>query len=85
MNDFSWVWTGTIWRADPERLRQARAVKPPKPCSGVEILLNGKFATEPKKLFDAVSGAELDFTKTKRGIRIKVPEFEMMAVVVVQY
>ena len=88
MNDFSWVWTGQIHKAEklnPEYLRMGRETKPPAPCRGVKVILRGKFATEPKKIFDAVTGEELNFTKTGDKIRVDVPEFEALAVVVAEY
>ncbi|MHC4221051.1 MAG: alpha-amylase family protein, partial [Planctomycetota bacterium] len=85
VNDFSWIKLEILKNATPEQKRKTKQIKLPKPCSGAKIILKGKFAAEPKKLFNAVIGKELNFTKVGDAIKVDVPDFEALAVVVAQY
>ncbi len=88
INDFSWVWTGnieTIKEKDPAAYQQIINKKPPKVCRNVRLLLYDNLAIKPQKVFDAVSGSNLKYNLTEKGLSIEVREFEALAVIVVEY
>ncbi len=79
-NDFSWVREspdkqGKDWSEVVERRK-------PEPCRNVSIHVRGW--KEPKRVYNAVTGKSLEVQKTDRGVRIDVPLFEVMAVVVLE-
>jgi hypothetical protein len=78
-NDFSWVYTGRA----PDATQVAELTKTPPPCRDVTIVL--RRSEKPKRVFEAASGSILAFESTHDGVTIAVPEFEHMAVVVVEY
>jgi hypothetical protein len=81
-NDFSWVYTGRAVTRDGQKIDLSPYETPPPPCEGVQVAVRG-FGT-PKKVLDAVSGQELQAKQTPDGIEIAVPDFEYMAVLVVE-
>lgn len=78
-NDFSWVYTG----AAPEPDRIPELTRPPLPCRDVKLLVRRE--GRPRRVFESVSGKELTAVAGDDGWIIKVPEFEHMSVVMVEY
>jgi len=78
-NDFSWVYTGHA----PDAAEVAELTKTPRPCRGVKIVVRRN--EKPKRVFDAVGGSILPFETLQASVTIAVPEFEHMAVVVVEF
>ena len=78
-NDFSWVYTGQA----PDVAEVSELTKTPPPCRDVKILVRRN--EKPKRVFDAVSGRPLPFETLQAGVTIAVPEFEHMAVIVVEF
>jgi hypothetical protein len=85
VNDFKWVKTHRdIDKKTGKKIVSADYIgKVPPPCKNVRLEI--RKTEKPKKLFNAVTGKELKFTQTDKGISIDVPEFEILAVVVAQY
>jgi len=78
-NDFSWVYTGRV----PDPSEVAELTKMPPPCQGVKILVRRN--EKPARVFDAVTGETLASEMTSDGLTINVPDFEYMAVIVVEF
>ncbi len=76
-NEFTWVFTGRNPPA-PEDLP-----KPPPDCEGVSVMVRDRGM--PSRVFDAVTGEELGFTQVDGGVRVTVPTFGYMAVVVAEF
>ena len=88
INDFSWVWTGKtrdIELNNPERYQEILQRKPPAPCNGVEVVLQRIPGMAPQTVFDAVSGKALDYHILENEVLIRVPSFDYLALVVVEY
>ena len=49
------------------------------------MILRGKYSKKPVKLFDAMTGKELDAEISGSQLTIRIPEFDFMAVVVAEY
>jgi len=81
-NDFSWVYTGRAATRDGQKIDLTPYETPPPPCEGVRVVLRGHGT--PKRVFDAVSGQELEAKKTADGVEMAVPDFEYMAVLVAE-
>jgi hypothetical protein len=77
-NDFAWVYTGHT----PEPDKIAELTEPPQPCQDVAILIRRK---KPRRIIESVSGATLTAESHPQGWVVQVPDFEHMAVVVVEY
>jgi hypothetical protein len=73
-NDFSWVETGSA--------KEVGQANPPPPCRDVRIVLPGR-KTAPRVL-EAVTGKSLSAEMTKAGAVIPVPDFDAMAVLVIE-
>ncbi|HUT92774.1 MAG TPA: hypothetical protein VMY37_24990 [Thermoguttaceae bacterium] len=85
MNDFSWVFTGS------RRTRQGEPIPgveerinrpPPPPCQGVTVHVRRR--DEPVKVYDAATGKPLEATRAGAGLRIDMPTFDCVSVVVVE-
>ncbi len=74
-NAFTWLHTG---RNPPENLP-----KPPPDCEGVSVEIHGRGV--PARVFDAVTGDELEFEAIAGGVRVTVPTFSYMAVIVTEF
>ena len=82
------MWTGKtkdIEANDPERYQEILQRKPPAPCSGVEVVLQRIPGMAPQTVFDAVSGKALDYHILENEVLIRVPSFDYLALVVVEY
>jgi hypothetical protein len=73
INDYSW-----ISKASDRR-------NAPSPIKGVSIILRSKSGVGPRTVIEGVSGKELKFKHQDQETHIEVPEFEHLAVVVMQY
>ena len=76
-NEFTWLHTGRNPPA-PEDLP-----KPPPDCEGVSVAIRGRGV--PVRVFDAVTGDELQFRRIDGGVRVRIPTFGWMAVVVAEF
>lgn len=85
VNDFSWVFTGS------RRTRQGEPIPgveerinrpPPPPCQGVTVHVRRR--DEPVRVYDAATGKPLEATPAGAGLRIDVPTFDCVSVVVVE-
>jgi hypothetical protein len=76
-NEFTWLHTGRNPPA-PEDLP-----KPPPDCEGVSAEIRGRGV--PARVFDAVTGNELEFEAIAGGVRVALPTFSYMAVVVAEF
>lgn len=88
MNNFSWVSTGDIENIkanDPAKYQEIINRKAPSACRNIRILLQNDLAQKPQKVFDAVSGRNLEYELSGKELSIKLPEFEALAVIVVKY
>lgn len=81
-NDFSWVYTGRAVTRDGKQIDLSPYETPPPPCTGVRVFIRGYGG--PKRIFDAVSGRELAAQRRADGVEMAVPDFEYMAVLVVE-
>lgn len=80
-NDFSWVRTGgnPSGREDLIDISEGGAI--PASCRNVKITLSG--GKPPGRVFEAISGKALNIQSIDGGVTLSVPDFEYMAVVVV--
>lgn len=74
-NEFTWVHTG---HNPPEVLPE-----PPPDCEGVSVEIRGRGT--PTRVFEAVSGAELACAPIAEGVRVTVPSFSYLAVLVAEF
>ncbi|MBN1342173.1 MAG: hypothetical protein JXQ73_05815 [Phycisphaerae bacterium] len=78
-NDFSWVQTG---RARSKSGKPETPAAAPPPCAGVRVWLCGRAV--PRKVQEVVSGRSLTAKPLAGGIEIAVPDFDYLAVVVLE-
>jgi len=78
-NDFSWVYTGQT--PAPEEIGEL--TETPPPCRGVTVVV--RCDEQPKRAFDAVSGEALVVESQPQRLVIKVPDFDYLSVVVVEF
>ena len=75
-NDFSWV------QPVNDDGKVTGAAPPPPPCKGVELVI--KADRVPAKVLEAVSGKALRPEAVTGGYRVRLPEFQTMALVVAE-
>jgi hypothetical protein len=75
-NDFTWVPVG-------KGAKDAPKVPAPPPCRDVRVELRG--FNKPVTVFEVISGKTLDPKTSDNVISVSVPDFELMAVVVVKF
>jgi hypothetical protein len=76
-NDFSWI--------DPHAKKGERITRKPDAIQAIEdatVILN--LPGTHKKLYDAVTGKTLEARRTERGLEVKLPPFDILAVVVAE-
>ena len=81
-NEFAWVYTGKRLGRDGQPRPEPSQPAPPSVCRDVKIVLADKI--ECARALEAVSGRRLVPAPSADGLEIVVPDFDHMAVVVVE-